>query len=216
MNYYFFVGQVVFVIIYWVLRICTKTYPKIKFKELLILAFEVIIGFFMTAVILLPSILSVIQNNRLSEWPNGWNAVVHDAPQKYVHIIESFFFPPDIAARPNFTPESGGNWASIAGWLPLVGMTGVIGFLQTKEKHWLKKLIPLLIVIALVPIFNAAFQGFNMYYYARWFYMFDLILVLATVMSMENTEVDWLKATRISAGVTVVILLLVGLMPTTS
>lgn len=55
-----------------------------------------------------------------------------------------------------------------------------------------------------------------MYYYARWFYMFDLILVLATVMSMENTEVDWLKATRISAGVTVVILLLVGLMPTTS
>lgn len=35
-------------------------------------------------------------------------------------------------------------------------MTGVIGFLQTKEKHWLKKLIPLLIVIALVPIFNAA------------------------------------------------------------
>ncbi len=55
-----------------------------------------------------------------------------------------------------------------------------------------------------------------MYYYARWFYMFDLILVLAAVMSMENTEVDWLKATRISAGVTVVILLLVGLMPTTS
>ena len=216
MNYYFFVGQVVFVIIYWVLRICTKTYPKIKFKELLILAFEVVIGFLMTAVILLPSILSVIQNNRLSEWPNGWNAVVYDTPQKYVHIIESFFFPPDIAARPNFTPDSGGNWASIAGWLPLVGMTGVIGFLQTKEKHWLKKLIPLLIVIALVPIFNAAFQGFNMYYYARWFYMFDLILVLATVMSIENTEIDWLKATRISAGVTVVILLLVGLMPTTS
>lgn len=216
MNYYFFVGQVVFVIIYWVLRICTKTYPKIKFTELLILAFEVIIGFLMTAVILLPSILSVIQNNRLSEWPNGWNAVVYDTPQKYVHIIESFFFPPDIAARPNFTPDSGGNWASIAGWLPLVGMTGVIGFLQTKEKHWLKKLIPLLIVVALVPIFNAAFQGFNMNYYARWFYMFDLILVLATVISMENAEVDWLKATRISAGITVVILLLVGLMPNTS
>lgn len=42
MNYYFFVGQVVFVIIYWVLRICTKTYPKIKFKELLILSLKLL------------------------------------------------------------------------------------------------------------------------------------------------------------------------------
>lgn len=213
MNYYFFVGQVMFIVIYWVIRICTKTYPKINFKELLILAFEVIVGFLMTAIILIPSILSVIQNNRLSQWPNGWDAVVYSSQQKYVHIIEAFFFPPDIPARPNFTPDSGGNWSSIAAWLPLVGMTGVIGFLQTKEKHWLKKLIPLLIVVALVPIFNAVFQGFNMNYYARWFYMFDLMLILATVISIENAEIHWLKATRLSVGITVVILALVGLMP---
>lgn len=213
LNYYFFVGQVVFVIIYWVIRVTTKTYPKIKFKELSLLAFEVIIGFLMTFVILLPSILSVIQNNRLDTWPEGWNAVLYDVNQRYVHIIESFFFPPDVAARPNFTPESKSEWASIAAWLPLVGMTGVIGFLQTRGKHWLKKLIPLLFVVALVPIFNALFQGLNMNYYARWFYMIELVMVLATLIALENAKVDWLKATRLSAGITAVILVLIGFMP---
>ncbi|MGN0462935.1 MAG: YfhO family protein, partial [Ruminococcus sp.] len=213
LNYYFFVGQVVFVIIYWVIRVATKTYPKIKFKELSLLAFEVVIGFLMTFVILLPSILSVIQNNRLDTWPEGWNAVLYDVNQRYAHIIESFFFPPDVAARPNFTPESKSEWASIAAWLPLVGMTGVIGFLQTRGKHWLKKLIPLLFVVALVPIFNALFQGLNMNYYARWFYMIELVMVLATLIALENAKVDWLKATRLSAGITAVILVLIGFMP---
>ena len=213
LNYYFFVGQVVFVIIYWVLRVATKTYPKIKFTELLVLAFEVIIGFLMTFVILLPSILSVIQNNRLDTWPEGWNGILYDVNQRYAHIIESFFFPPDVAARPNFTPNSNSEWASIAAWLPLVGMTGVIGFLQTRGKHWLKKLIPLLFVVALVPVFNSLFQGLNMNYYARWFYMIELVMILATLNALENAEVDWLKATRLSAGITAVILILIGFMP---
>lgn len=215
MNYYFFVGQVVFVIIYWIIRICVKSYPKISFKELLLLSFEVITGFLMSAVILIPAVLSVVQNYRLSTWPDGWNSVIYDVPQRYVHIIESFFFPPDIAARPNFTPDSNSNWASIAAWLPLVGMTGVIGFLQTKGEHWLKKLIPLLFVIAMVPLFNALFQGLNMNYYARWFYMAELVLILATVKAIDNSKTDWLRATRLSAGITVVILLIIGLMPYT-
>ena len=214
-NYYFFVGMVMFVIMYWVIRICTKSYPKILFRELCLLAFEVVIGFLMSFFILLPSVMAVSQNYRLSEWPDGWNAVLYDANQRYVHIIESFFFPPDIAARPNFTPDSNSNWASIAAWLPMVSMTGVIGLLQNKNKHWLKKLIPLLFVCALVPIFNAIFQGFNMNYYARWFYMPELIMVLATIEAMDNSETDWLKATRLTAGITVVVLCLVGLMPYT-
>lgn len=213
MNYYFFVGQVVFVIIYWIIRVATKSYPKLKFKELIYLATEVILGFLMTAVILIPSVLSVIQNNRVSTWPDGWGAVVYDVEQRYVHIIESFFFPPDISSYPNFTPGSDSKWASLGAWLPLVGMTGVIGFLQTNGKHWLKKVIPLLFVMALVPIFNAMFQGLNMNYYARWFYILELMMILATVRAFENKDVDWLKATRLSAGITAVILVLIGVMP---
>lgn len=214
-NYYFFVGQVAFVIIYWVLRVATKTFPKFSFKDILFLAIEVVLGFLMTAFVLLPSVFSVLQNNRLSKMPEGWDAIVYDTGQRYVHIVESLFFPPDIPARPNFTPDSNSKWASIAGWLPLVGMTGVIGFLQTQGKHWLKKLLPLLFVMAMVPIFNAVFQGFNMNYYARWFYILELVMVLATIKALENSEVDWLKATRLSAGITAVILLLIGFMPYT-
>lgn len=212
-NYYFFVGQVVFVIMYWLIRFCTKTYPKFKFKDFLILAFEVIIGFLMSSVLLIPSILSVIQNNRLNTLPNGWNAILYDVPQRYAHIIQSFFFPPDIPAKPNFTPDSESKWASIASWLPLVGMTGVIGFLQSRGKHWIKKLLPMLFVVAMVPIFNALFQGLNMNYYARWFYMLDLVMALATVIAIENSKTDWLRATRLSGGITAVMLILIGFMP---
>lgn len=58
-NYYFFVGQVLFVIIYFLMITLTKTY-KFKVKNFLLLALEVIIGFLATAFILLPSVLGLL------------------------------------------------------------------------------------------------------------------------------------------------------------
>ena len=212
-NYYFFVGQVLFVIIYFLMITLTKAY-KFKVKNFLLLALEVIIGFLATAFILLPSVLGLMGNPRLAELPNGWDSLVYSQPQKYWLIILSLFFPADMPAFPVFTPGSNCRWASVAAWLPLVGMTGVIAYFQVCRKSWLKKLLAVLAVFACVPVLNSMFQLMNSsIYYARWFYMGVLMLVLATIKAFENRKTDWNRAIRWSAGITVGATLLIGLMP---
>ena len=215
-NYYFFAGMAVFAAIYWLMLVFTNTY-EITLKKVLLLAFEILVGFLATAFVILPTVLFIMGNPRLSSFPNGYGALVYENAQRYAYIIVSFFFPPELAAQPNFTPNVEANWASVSGWLPLVGMTGVIGYLQLRKRGWLKKLIVLLALCALVPLLNCMFQMLNAsIYYARWYYMFTLMLALATVKALEDSEVDWNRAIRWSAGITASIALLIGLMPNTT
>lgn len=212
MNYYFFCGQVVFVVIYWLMNIVCKRF-KVTVKEFFLMLFECVVGLAGTAVLLVPTILAVMQNPRVDDPFYGYGALLYGNEQRYLHIIQSMFFPPDIPARPNFTPDSNAKWASIACYLPLFGMCGVIGYMQLQKRDWLKKLISLLLLFAFVPILNGAFQLFNAAYYARWFYMLTLMFSLATMMGLENKEVNWKRAISWSATITVGIALAIGLMP---
>ena len=210
-NYYFFVGQVVFVLIYGFTRLLCGNW-KISFRDFLLLFAEAVIGVLCACVLLVPTVLAVLQNPRVDNPPNGWNALLYDWNQRYVHILECFFFPPDIPARPNFTPKSEAKWASLGAWLPLFSMTGVIGFMQMRRKHWLKKLLFILFIMAFVPILNSAFQMFNSSYYARWFYMLTLMMSLATILSLQYECIDWKRAILWTLGITLAIALPIGLM----
>ena len=215
MNYYFFVGQVAFVFIYWFIRMRTESF-RLTLTEFLRFAVEVLLGFGASMIILLPSIYAVLQNSRVNSMPSGWGAVVYTSEQRYIHIIESFFFPPDMPAYANFTPDSNAKWASVAGWLPLFSMVGVFSFYKLKTHKWLRLLIPVLFVMAFVPVFNSIFQLLNSSYYARWFYMLTLMLVLATVISLDHEETDYKPAIKLTIGITVIIALLIGIMPNTT
>jgi hypothetical protein len=210
-NYYFFVGQVTFTLIYFFVRIICRSW-KISLRDFLLLFCEAVLGVLCSCVMLVPTVLAVIQNPRVDSPPDGWNALLYDWNQRYVHILECFFFPPDIPARPNFTPKSEAKWASLGAWLPLFSMTGVIGFLQMHRQHWLKKLLGVLFFMAFVPILNSAFQLFNTSYYARWFYMLTLMMSLATIISLEQECIDWKRAIKWTAGITLGIALPIGLM----
>ena len=210
-NYYFFVGQVVFLLIYWATRMLLRNW-KMSLRDFLQLLCEAIIGVLCTCVLLLPTVLAVVQNPRVVDPPDGWNALLYDFNQRYIHILECFFFPPDIPARPNFTPNSEAKWASLGAWFPLFSMSGVIAFLQSRKKHWLKTLLFVLFLMALVPILNAAFQAFNMAYYARWYYMLTLMMALATVAALQSADADWRRAIRWTFGITLGIALPIGLM----
>lgn len=212
-NYYFFVGQVLFVVMYYLMIMFTKT-CKFRIKEFLILAVEVLIGFLATAFMLLPSVLGLMGNPRLENFPQGWEALVYELPQRYWLIVIGFFFPADMPAFPVFTPDSNCKWASVAGWLPMFGMTGVIAFLQMRKRDWLKKLITLLMLFAFVPVLNSMFQLMNSsIYYARWFYMAVLMFSLATIRALEDNSADWNRAVRWSVGITAVIAGFIGVMP---
>lgn len=211
-NYYFFVGQVVFLLIYWIVRMLAGSWT-ISVKDFLLLFCEAVIGVLCSCALLIPTILAILQNPRISDPPNGWNALLYDYNQRYVHILECFFFPPDIPARPNFTPNSEAKWASLGAWLPLFSMSGVIAFLQYRKKHWLKTMLLVLFLMAGIPILNSAFQLFNMAYYARWYYMLTLMMALATIASLQYSNVDWRRAVHWTLGITLGIALPIGLLP---
>ncbi len=214
-NYYFFAGQAVFVFLYWVIRMNTGSF-RMSFKEFLRFALEVIAGFLCAGIVLVPSILAVLQNSRVNNFPNGWGAVVYTSEQRYIHILQSLFFPPDMPAYANFTPDSNAKWASVAAWLPMFSMVGVFSFYKLKTHKWLRTLIPVLLVMAMVPVFNCLFQLLNTAYYARWFYMLTLMLSMATVLCLDNEKTDYKGGLKITFAVTLVMTCLIGLMPTTT
>ena len=214
-NYYFFVGQAVFVFIFWCVRMITGSY-RMRFIEFLRMVLEIITGFLCAGIVLVPSIFAVLQNSRLDSFPHGWSAVVYTSEQRYMHIISSLFFPPDMPAYANFTPDSNAKWASVAAWLPLFSMVGVFAFYNLNTHKWLRKFIPILFVMAMVPVFNCLFQAFNTAYYARWFYMMTLMLSLATIVTLDHKETDYKPSLIRTFLITGIITALIGLMPVDS
>jgi len=203
-NYFFFFGEVVFVVIYFFVRTLSSNRKwSITFKSFLGLAFEAVLGLCMSAVLLLPSIITVLGNPRVNMFLNGWSGLVYGDSQRYLAILECLFFPPDIPARPNFFPDSNAKWASLGAWLPLFGMCGVITFVQTHKRNFIRRILGISLVMSLVPILNSAFFAFNDAYYARWFFMPILFMALATVISLERcTDKEFNTGIRASLAIT--------------
>ena len=221
-NYYFFIGQAIFLLIYFGIRAWSGEW-QLNAKKVVGIFVEAAIGTMMAGIFLMPSFYAVIQNNRTDNLVAGWNALYYTQPQRLWDIIHSFFFPPDIPARPNFFPDADNKWSSMSAWLPMVGATGAIAYFQSKShKDWLHRLLIVLTVCAIIPILNAMFQLFNSMYYARWYYMFTLMLIVATVKALEDSEnregelpsrVRWPRAFGWSAGIIVFFTVMVGLIP---
>ncbi len=213
-NYFFFFGMVVFVIIYWLVRTLSHSF-RFKITEFLLLALECVLGLTLSAVILLPTVIEVLQNDRLSSVMSGWSSVLYGKEQIGLNAIQCFFFPPDLPARPVFFPGAEVKWSSLGGWLPLFGMTGTIGWLMSQKKGtWLRRSLVIFIFMALVPGLNSAFSMFNTAYYARWYFMLILLMCLATATALEDTEVNWSSAWRWNFGITLAFTLIIGFLPT--
>ena len=188
-NYFFFAGQVTFLVIYFICRCFSKDF-KITFRKFLSLAFEAVLGVMISAFMLLPSALAVIENPRLSEGLTGIRMVIYQDATRIFRIIQGFFMVSDPPARANLFTSEYGRWASIAGYLPMFSMAGVIAFMKTKKKHWAKRVVAVCILFAFIPVLNSSFAMFNASYYARWYYMPVLIMAMMTayVIEHENDE----------------------------
>ncbi len=211
-NYFFFFGMVVFCVIYFFVKLCSKAI-KVKLSRFVVFVFEAVLGLCLSAVLLVPALNAISGNERISNILMGWNGITYGKEQIYLYVIQSFFFPPDIPARPVFFPEANVKWSSVAGWLPVFSMTGFFAWFKLREKSWQKRLLGICVLCAMVPILNSAFYAFNTSYYARWFYMPILIIALATVMLFEDKKVDFSSALRWTAAITLVFVLVIGFFP---
>ena len=213
-NYYFFIGQALFLMIYWVIRSRSGDWEHCG-RRFFGLWLEALLGTAGAAVLLLPSYYAVIQNGRTDILLEGWGLLIHSSEQRPLDILHSFFFLPDHPARANFFPDANNNWASMSAWVPVFGATGAIAYFQSRRHNdWLRRLLIILVIFAFIPGLNGLFQLLNYTYYARWFYMLTLMLILATLRCFEeDRRVEWGRAFGWSGGITAVLALAVGLLP---
>lgn len=211
-NYFFFFGMVVFSVIYFVMRVISSAI-KIKISKFLIFLFEAVLGLCLSAILLVPALNAIMGNERVSSILMGWNGITYGKEQIYLNVIQCFFFPPDLPARPVFFPGANVKWSSLGAWLPLFSMTGFFTWFKLREKSWLKRLLATCVLFALVPILNSSFYAFNSSYYARWFYMPVLMISLATVMLTEDKKVNFTSGLCWTTVITVAFVAVIGFFP---
>lgn len=211
-NYYFFFGEVLFCVFYFFMRGAASKDFRLSWQSFLSVAVESVLGLLLSAVLLLPSILVVLANPRTGEYLSGYNLIVYGNPQRYGLILSSFFFPPDVPARPNFFPDSNAKWSSVSMYLPLISMTGVIAYLKGAKKTWLKWMLPICFAVCFIPGVNAAFSLFNYSYYARWFFMPLMLMALASCIAIEKYPQHFPSAFRWT-GLFIGAFALIGILP---
>ncbi|MDO5149559.1 MAG: YfhO family protein [Oscillospiraceae bacterium] len=188
-NYFFFAGQAVFLIVYFLLRSRCRDF-RVTPKKFFSLFFEALLGTAAAAFILLPSALSVLGNFRVSKHLLGMDMLAYSDRTRIWRIIQSFFMIPDSPARPNLFSDGTSKWSSIAGYLPMFSMAGVISFVRAKPDKWQSRLIKFCVLCAFIPVLNSMFYMFNSEYYARWFYMPVLIMAMVTAQIFERTDIN--------------------------
>ncbi len=216
-NYWFFIGEVVFVVIYFFARtLWDKEHCPLCWGRFLHVAFEGALGVALAAGVFLPSVLAIMGNPRTAPETilNGWNLWYYSNAQRYLAILHSLFFPPEMPSLPNFFTSHGAKWASLSAYLPMVGLSGVLVFVRRRALPWLRRLLGVCAIMAAVPVLNAAFVLFNNSYYARWYYMPLLLMAVATALAMEQAEEqEWVRPLGLCLGVVAAIAVATGLTP---
>ena len=202
-NYYFFAGQAVFLILYYLFRMRCRDFHT-SWRKFFGLAFEAVIGSLMAAFILLPSAMALMGNYRISERLYGADMTAYTDKTLLPRLVQTLFMPADPPAYPNLFTSEYEKWASIGAYLPLFSMAGVISFMHLRRKHWASKLLFCCGVFALVPILNSLFQAANSYYYARWFYMPILIMSMMTAHTLDDENNSGFTGLKVCAVMTAV------------
>ena len=188
-NYFFFVGQVIFLCIYFVCKLTAKDFRLTgrKFGHLL---WESVLGVAMGCLLLFPAVLSLLQNPRTIDLSSGWGFLTYAKVQQYLAILLSWILPPDSPYLTSVWSEGVIKWTSMTAYLPLCSLAGAMAYWRSRKADSKKRIVAVCAVCALVPMLNSAFYALNSSYYARWYYMPTLILAAMTVNALEDPDID--------------------------
>ena len=188
-NYFFFVGQVIFLCIYFVCKLSARDFRLTarKFGHLL---WESVLGVAMGCLLLFPAVLSLLQNPRTIDLSSGWGFLTYAKVQQYLAILLSWILPPDSPYLTSVWSEGVIKWTSMTAYLPLCSLAGAMAYWHSRKADSKKRIVAVCAVCALVPVLNSAFYALNSSYYARWYYMPTLILAAMTVNALEDPDID--------------------------
>lgn len=179
-NYYFFCGEVIFAVIYYLFRFGIK---KDSFKKIISCCVEGIMGIGMASAIFLPSIIFIVDNPKASSGILTSGKLFFDL-ERYLEILGGILLPAEpmyqqaIIATEDFT--------STAAYLPGLGIVLIIAYI-VKKRNWLSNILLTSLIISLLPIANSMFTGFSQDY-RRWWYMPVLIMALISALVLDKWE----------------------------
>ena len=200
-NYYFFFGEAVFLILYCYVRYINykpkdsepRDIKKARITGNIKLLLEPlvcgIIGVLISAFFIVQAMDGLIGNSRLGNVVQGNAFLAYNSSLTIWTIIKSIFFVPELMGRQSLFVHSDIAWASVSLYLPCVSIVGVIAYfkgIKNKWSDWSIRLLIVLSVAAVIPGFNALFSALNIQYYARWFYIPILVMSMMTAIAFEN------------------------------
>ena len=188
-NYFFFIGQVLFLVIYFICKLTTKDFPM-NVRLFVRLAFESLLGAALGFVLLWPAVLSILQNPRTIDLSSGWGFLPYLQVQQYLSILLSWILPPDSPYITSIWSEGIIKWTSMSAYLPLCSLAGAMAYWRARKGDSKKRIVATCAIFALVPVLNSAFYALNSSYYARWYYMPVLILCAMTASALESPDIS--------------------------
>ena len=180
LNYYFFISEVIFLLVYYLVRFTKNNTIKSFLQNTFSCLIEGFIGILMSAMIFSPSIMAIMQNPRSGKYTE-FSILMSN--REYLQIIRAFLFPGEIMPRQSSIYEI--DFSSLSAYLPLVGICLVLSYLFKKKKDWLSVLIYSCLLFAFIPVLNNSFSLFTSSYH-RWYYMLILVFSLASALALEG------------------------------
>lgn len=218
-NYFFFIGECIFLVLYFIARLIGDSRFRFGVRDFFCLAFEAVCGLLIAGILFIPSIFQVLDVPRSTSMLNGWDFLFYNKNQRYGLILEAMFFPGEIPARSSMFESADAKWSSVALFLPLFSLSGVLALVKgasteaSRRMKWLRILLPACFVITMIPGLNSSFVLFNYSFYTRWWYMPELLCALATVYVLEHEEFDLKFGVKFCAVAVVLISLLAVFFP---
>ena len=186
-NYYFFVGECIFLVIYFLIRFWGRGLDFLKGMAKCL--FAGILGTGMACILFVPSILYIfgnynVGNPRTSNMMNSIENLIPDL-DTFLYILKGILLPGDTMH--NHIAIHTGSWTSTACWIPLTGFSLPAAYVL-KKRDWLAIILVLLGIVSFSPFLSSSFTMFTQNY-QRWWYMLILMGVLAGTLVVKNIEI---------------------------
>jgi len=178
-NYYFFVSEVIFLVIYF-LFIHTDGGLRSAARRAVRCILCGVWGVAMAAVLFLPNAVYMLNTTRLSN--NAAYMSLIAEPWKLIFTARGFLFPG--GAMNDWCCIKDMDWSSADCYLPMVCIAPTLAYML-KRRDRLSWLVAVLVVISFMPKLNSAFVLFTDSYF-RWWFMLCLLMALCTAKVMDE------------------------------
>ena len=187
-NYYFFFGEVVFLVIYFFCK-------RYEFKKIWRALYCGIIGVLLDVWYLIPATYYTLGNNRLSQTVQGYGLLSYSDSSMLLGIIKNTVMLSDLSGLNSMFNPAMSRVSGVGAYLPLFSIGGVIAYLIICKKNkdelteydkWPRRVLLVSVIFAAIPVLNQLFSALNAEYYARWYFMPILIMALVTGRVLED------------------------------